>query len=132
MGGEPQVDASGGCALHPGIQLRHQKKNGEWRVLLNACPLCVSGLPATGTSVAGAKEGEGQGAGQGEIFVHVTGGVAMGAYHVHFGCTDLNVVVCVFIGFQKYLKNDKGKRCHIFVMKKAISDESISEHFIVA
>ena len=42
-----EVDDKGRCTFHPGIQLRHHKRSGEWRVLLNACPLCVSGLPPT-------------------------------------------------------------------------------------
>ncbi|KAL3823738.1 hypothetical protein ACHAXA_004831 [Cyclostephanos tholiformis] len=46
-----QIDENGRCTLHPGIQLHLLKKNGEWRVLLTACPLCVSGLPATGKPV---------------------------------------------------------------------------------
>ncbi|KAL7472733.1 hypothetical protein ACHAXS_013104 [Conticribra weissflogii] len=46
----PQLDDNGCCVLHPGIQIRTRTKAGEWRTLLNACPLCVSGLPATGQS----------------------------------------------------------------------------------
>lgn len=45
-----QLDDNGCCVLHPGIQIRTRTKAGEWRTLLNACPLCVSGLPATGQS----------------------------------------------------------------------------------
>ena len=47
MSAAQEVDDLGRCKLHPGIQLRHQKRSGEWRVLLRACPLCVSGLPPT-------------------------------------------------------------------------------------
>lgn len=50
---QQQINELGGCTLHPDIQLSHRKKNGEWRVLLHACPLCVSGLPATGHSISG-------------------------------------------------------------------------------
>ena len=50
---QQQINELGGCTLHPDIQLNHRKKNGEWRVLLHACPLCVSGLPATGHSISG-------------------------------------------------------------------------------
>ena len=50
---QQQINELGGCALHPDIQLSHLKKTGEWRVLLHACPLCVSGLPATGRSISG-------------------------------------------------------------------------------
>jgi len=46
-----RIDEHGRCPLHPGIQLHHIKRNGEVRVLLSACPLCVSGLPATGQPI---------------------------------------------------------------------------------
>ena len=46
-----RIDEHGCCTLHPGIQLHHIKRNGEVRVLLSACPLCVSGLPATGQPI---------------------------------------------------------------------------------
>jgi len=46
-----RIDENGRCTLHPGIQLLHIKRNGEVRVLLSACPLCVSGLPATGQPI---------------------------------------------------------------------------------
>ena len=49
---QQRTNELGGCTLHPDIQLSHRKKNGEWRVLLHACPLCVSGLPATGHSIS--------------------------------------------------------------------------------
>eukprot|EP00804_Cyclotella_cryptica_P022009 CCRYP_000942-RA/>CCRYP_000942-RA protein AED:0.20 eAED:0.20 QI:0/-1/0/1/-1/1/1/0/746 len=45
------IDEEGRCPLHPVMQLQSRKKNGEWRVLMSACPLCISGLPATGQSV---------------------------------------------------------------------------------
>ena len=55
------MDESGRCTLHPGIQLRHKKKNGEWRILLNACPLCVSGLPPTGQPICTGTQQDGMG-----------------------------------------------------------------------
>ncbi|KAL3766208.1 hypothetical protein ACHAW5_002554 [Stephanodiscus triporus] len=49
--GHRQIDESGRCTLHPGIQLHNLNRNGDWRVLLTACPLCVSGMPATGQPI---------------------------------------------------------------------------------
>jgi len=52
---------TGRCTLHPGIQLklllnRNNDDDGEWRTLLKACPLCVSGLPPTAIASAVAAE----------------------------------------------------------------------------
>ncbi|EED92912.1 predicted protein [Thalassiosira pseudonana CCMP1335] len=51
MAPSQQMDDEGRCFLHPAIQLKSIKKNGEWRTLMNACPLCISGMPATGQSI---------------------------------------------------------------------------------
>ena len=39
-----KVNEKGACKFHPTIQLHYIKKNGDVRILLNDCPLCVSGL----------------------------------------------------------------------------------------
>ena len=46
---QQQINDVGACALHPAIQLHHQRKNGEWRILLTSCPLCTI-LSATTTT----------------------------------------------------------------------------------
>jgi hypothetical protein len=46
-----EVNESGRCPFHPSMQLQSRKKNGEWRVLMDQCPLCISGLPGDGQSI---------------------------------------------------------------------------------
>ncbi|KAL9188892.1 hypothetical protein ACHAXT_011382 [Thalassiosira profunda] len=42
------ADDDGACPVHPAIQLRRrQRRTGEWKAILKACPLCASGLPAS-------------------------------------------------------------------------------------
>eukprot|EP00581_Thalassiosira_minuscula_P000646 CAMPEP_0183737548 /NCGR_PEP_ID=MMETSP0737-20130205/52321_1 /TAXON_ID=385413 /ORGANISM="Thalassiosira miniscula, Strain CCMP1093" /LENGTH=112 /DNA_ID=CAMNT_0025971851 /DNA_START=81 /DNA_END=415 /DNA_ORIENTATION=+ len=58
--GGPPITADGTCPHHPVIQLRRkQRRTGEWKVILNNCPLCASGLPAQG---GGSGSGIGNGA----------------------------------------------------------------------
>ena len=49
--------ATGRCRFHPGIKLLLSRNDdGEWRTILKACPLCVSGLPPTAAASAVAAE----------------------------------------------------------------------------
>ncbi|KAL7528984.1 hypothetical protein ACHAXR_002728, partial [Thalassiosira sp. AJA248-18] len=58
------TSAEGTCPLHPVIQLqRRQRRTGEWKVILNNCPLCASGLPAMSSPGNGSDGGGGMGVG---------------------------------------------------------------------
>eukprot|EP00804_Cyclotella_cryptica_P030161 CCRYP_009569-RA/>CCRYP_009569-RA protein AED:0.02 eAED:0.02 QI:425/1/1/1/1/1/2/375/1020 len=49
------MSSEGACPLHPAIRLkRYNRRTGEWKTLLETCPLCASGLPATSSSGASA------------------------------------------------------------------------------
>jgi len=45
-----KVNEKGACKFHPTIQLHHIKKNGDVRILLNDCPLCVNLVPPSSSS----------------------------------------------------------------------------------
>jgi hypothetical protein len=54
---QPIIDDLGRCVLHPAMKLQHRTTSGEWRAILSECPLCVSGLPATPSTVTASSGG---------------------------------------------------------------------------